>query len=352
MADTDASSKRQYILFVEFSDGYTFRNLIEYLKGTNTSGNLVFTPDRITYSRPDSMMNILNEFFILKCNLSYYKYNTDAEEIVLGVKMIDIRSITKSIGRKDSVHLYMYKDDPLLYLKIVSSNTKMMSKNNVSIVRPQTVDRLVYVLPNYLRDEEDPTCTASVTDFCRMCTGMNSIKCNYITIQGYSNRIFFKGIIEGEIAGRIDNFGEEDLMDAGGKILEEMKKQGSSKRSSMGDFERGREDASSERPSSERPSGREDNCNVFKESSERDKEVKPQGKDDESKKRESSESDSYVEIKVKRDIIKNLAKLINLSGGQGVVRLYMEKGMPLKLICNIGAIGVLRIYLRDIKSSG
>lgn len=199
--ETDGT--RTLMLFAEFTDGYCLRNLIEYAKSTNTSGNFIFTPDKILYARADANSTLVNEFIISACNLSYYEYRSEEPEIAVGIKLSDLRSITKSIGRKDGLRIRMYQGDPLFHLEIVTSNTKGMNRNNENTLRPQTVSEPGYEVGEYAVDSQ-PNYKISVADFCRSCMSMNSIKCSSVLISCYPNSITFEGTLEGGIVGRRD----------------------------------------------------------------------------------------------------------------------------------------------------
>lgn len=302
------------VIFVEIPDGYTFRNLIEFLKNTNTSGNFIFTKDRITYSRADATNSILNEILILGCNLTYYIYNSPLPEIVIGVTISNLRKITKPIGKKDSVRLYMLPNDPLLYIQIVSVNTKALSRNNANFVMPQKIDRLEYDPGQYLRSEENPNCTIPIMDFCKMCTSMHSISCSYVTIRGLPRGSIFEGMMEGGITGRIDKFGIVDNQAPTSVTIPDM----SAITPLLNDL-----------------------C--------LDKIRVPVGKAPKLVIKSAAEM-AEIRTRVRIATIKALSKINNLSPPAGIVKLYIERGVPLKLICNIGTYGKLIIYLRDIEN--
>lgn len=302
-------------LFAEFSDGYSLRNLIEYLKNTNVAGNFVFTPEDITYSRSDAANTILNEIYIHKSDLSYYVYNAPAAEVVVGVTISNLRKITKPIGKKDSVRMYMLAGDPLLYIQIVSTNTKALSRNNANFVRPQAnIERLVYDVTGYTRTEDNPNCTIPITDFCRMCTAMNSISCSYVTIRGLARGAIFEAMTDGSISGRIDKFG----------IIDEHK----TVAPSPIDLSVIDSVMSNLHP------------DKIKASNVKTPRLLIQAPIDESETR----------IRVRISTIKALSKINNLSPPTGHIKLYIEPDLPLKLVCKIGTYGKLTIYLRDIDS--
>lgn len=197
----------EYLFYADFSDGYSFRNLVEYLKNTNITGNLAFKKDGIFYEQHNNSTTLLNAIEIRGYDLSAYIYNSNSEVINVGVNLANFRSITKSVGKKDSIRLYMVIDNPMLYISISSPNTKELNRNNVSVIRPQKLDVTGYTFPEYDRTETNPNCTAPSFDFNKMCMAMHSIKCNQVKIYSEGNNIIFKGMFDGDIVGRIDTFG-------------------------------------------------------------------------------------------------------------------------------------------------
>lgn len=279
---TDAVDK-QMVFCAELSDGYSFRNLIEYLKTTNTRGNFVFKPDMIEYSQSDASNKVLNVVEIRACDLSYYRYYSTKTECVVGINMPNFRTITKSIGKKDGARLYMYEGDPLLYIRILSQNTKMLNKNNVNMIRPQTIELQKYIIGQYARPDTLPNCTVPSIDFSKMCTAMNALRCSSVMVNGFHKGLVFQAMLDGELTGRVDRFGD---------------------------------------------------CNSDHTTPDLQSLIAQEG------------SDKELRIEVKLSTIKALSKLNNLSTN-GTIKMYMEAELPLKIVSNIGTYGRLIIYLDD-----
>lgn len=297
--DYNSEKSNEFLFMAEFSDGYTFRNLIEYLKGTNTHGNFEFSPLGITYCRSDASNTVLNDILIRAHDLTYFQYNSKDEKIIVGLTIANLRSVTKSIGKGDSIRIYMLPDDHLLYLKIISHNAKALSGDNVVFVRPQMIEMINYKINGYKREENEPNCTVPVSDFSRMCTSMNSIKCNCVVIHGKPKGVVFQGMLEGEISGRIDQFGFCDEISSIPNNI--------------------------------------DIYNVVIKT--------PPVKAPKLKIKVAKEGGTKIRIQT----IKALAKLNNLTP-KGIVKFYVEKDLPVKIVVNIGSYGKLTVYLRDFES--
>jgi hypothetical protein len=281
--------KTGYLFYAEFSDGYSFRNLIEYLKSTNTNGNFVFHKEGISYSQHNNSNSLLNFIELRSCDLPIYIYRSDEEFIRVGINLSNLRSITKSVGKKDSIRIYMLFNNPLLHISISSPNTKELNRNNVSVIRPQKLESIEYNIDPYKREENYPNCTTPAFDFNKMCSAMNALKCSHILVYGDETSIVFKGMFDGDLVGRTDTFGM-------------------SKKKEIQDVM-----SSNNNPYS--PDTHQINYSHY--------------------------------IKIDVSTIKALGKLNNLSPN-GTIKMYMEEDLPLKMISNIGSYGKLTIYLRDI----
>ena len=294
--------KTGYLFYAEFSDGYSFRNLIEYLKSTNTNGNFIFHKDGISYSQHNNSNSLLNFIEIRSCDLPVYVYRSTEDSIRVGINLSNLRSITKSVGKKDSIRIYMVYNNPLLHISISSPNTKELNRNNISVIRPQKLEVVEYEINAYQREETSPNCTTPAFDFNKMCSAMNALKCSHILVYGDDTSIVFKGMFDGDLVGRTDTFG----------IIKK----------------------------------KEDQLPQLHEISEFGK-IITQAYPENIPNTISKSAITQHNIKIDVSTIKALGKLNNLSPN-GTIKMYMEEGLPFKMISNIGSYGKLTIYLRDI----
>ena len=295
--------KSGYLFYAEFSDGYSFRNLIEYLKSTNTNGNFIFHKDGITYRQHNNSNSLLNFIELRGFDLPVYFYRSNESSIRVGINLSNLRSITKSVGKKDSIRIYMVYNNPLLHISISSPNTKELNRNNISVIRPQTLEVIQYDIDEYKRDESAPNCTTPAFDFNKMCSAMNALKCSHILVYGDDTSIQFKGMFDGDLVGRTDTFG----------------------------ITKKKEDV---------------NLHQIPEISEFGKVINPAYNENETPNHHKQINYQHS-IKIDVSTIKALGKLNNLSPN-GTIKMYMEDGLPFKMISNVGSYGKLTIFLRDI----
>jgi hypothetical protein len=301
-----SEESKEYVFYAEFSDGYSFRNLVEYLKSTNNTGNFLFSSRGINYIQNNTSNTLLNCVEIRGYDLTAYVFNAKLEQIDVGVNLSNLRSITKSVGKKDSLRLYMIKGNPHLHISISSPNTKELNRNNISVIRPQKLEILDFNLDEFNRSESNPNCTAPSIDFNKMCTAMNAIKCNFVAVYSQDTTVVFKGMFDGDIVGRMDRFGINKQKNVSHSLPEISD---INSRSLISNFE----DISPPQIV-----------------------ILPE--------------DYEYSIRIETSTIKALGKLNNLSPN-GTIKMYMELERPFKMIANIGSYGKLIIFLRDISSN-
>ena len=293
----------------EFSEGYSFRNLIEFLRGTNMQGNWIFTKNAIRYEQPNADGTILNSVEIETRKLTRYEFNSSNGEIVVGTMISEIRGVARSIGKKDGVRIYKAPNDNTIFFQITNQNTNADSMENVSPVLLRVIERPKIEYPRYTRGEEDPNCTVQALSFGKICNAIGIVGCVSVYFYGYERGFMLKGIKENGTVGRIDSFGDCQNQEASAPTSAP----------ALPSF-------ISSLPTQETHVVKPTNAPQLRLIVKQDENM----------------------VKVRIKTIKALAKLNNLAPG-GVIMMYMEAGLPLKLICQVGAYGTLRIILRSFR---
>lgn len=190
----------------QFNEGYHFRNLIEYLKRTNVNGNFIFTQDAIRYSSDGFREILLNMVEIQASELADYEYHGKTEMIVMGVNLVDMRNITKSISKKDGVRLSKKPNDNKLYLEIISNSAKGVTPHaNLNIIQPQKIAYKNYDVSGLTA--KFPNCIIAAVTFTKMCTSMAGLKPSYVIASGFPKGVKFEAITESSRILRVEQFG-------------------------------------------------------------------------------------------------------------------------------------------------
>lgn len=281
-----------------FVDGSSFRNMIEYIRLPTIEGVFRFTKTNIFYEQADPDKNILNIVNIKSYELTEYSFESKTDEIVVGINLVELRNITRNVGKKDHIDLYKLPEEPKsLYIRVRSQSEKG-SDSNLYRLPIITTNYLLYTLPEYKRGKRDPTCTIYQSDFSKLCKSLVAIKCNKVKIHSFKHGLICKGISNtGEIAS-VKEFGKcrentnpstnlKSIYPTGGRI------------------------------------------------------IRPKVPPPRLKIGEIGEIESFT---IDKTIIKFLIKLNALSPN-GTIKVYVEKDLPLKMVCNIGTFGKMSIYL-------
>nr|QBK91477.1 MAG: proliferating cell nuclear antigen [Pithovirus LCPAC302]QBK91554.1 MAG: proliferating cell nuclear antigen [Pithovirus LCPAC302] len=298
--DTSNISEKQMdneaSFFATFVDGSSFRNMIEYIRLPNVEGVFRFTKYNIFYEQGDQDNNILNIVELKTYELTDYQFTSKSDEIIVGINLSDLRNITRNVGKKDHIDLYKLPDEPKsLYIQIRSQSEKGTS--NLYHLPITTIHYTVYKLPEYMRNKKQPTCTVYQSDFSKLCKSLVTIKCSHAMVHGFQNGVVYKGILNTGAIGSVKEFGKchtdnvtnnlKSILPSRGNIIKSSRPPPKLNIGEVGEIERFRIDIS---------------------------------------------------------IIKFLIKLNALSP-TGTVKMYIEKGLPLKMVCNIGTFGKMSIYI-------
>jgi len=305
--DLELSSDPESSFVAEFCAGYIFRMLIEYLRETNTAGNLIVTRDTITYTQMDGLKTLVNDVIIYTHELTRFEFNSKTP-IIVGIDTNDFRDKTKNIKKKYKVTLYKepFQDD--LFMEIhgqSSSGTGSIITIDSALVSLTSVD-----IPTYYNPSNRPNCTIAASAFSEKCSLMKDSSINRVEISGYDNGIAILGRSEcGKIA-KFCNFG--DLPDDSGDNSDK----------STGTF-----DFSS--------------LHITKPT------VVPKFVIQEDL---PISSKSLTSITVNVATIKAISKFGNITPNGGTVKVYFERDKPVKFVCHVGTFGQLTVYLKGVKS--
>lgn len=288
--------------FVTFVDGSSFRYLIEYLRLISEEGSFVFHPKAITYVKGNEDMTILNVLKIKTYELTDYEFISFNDKIIATINLADLRNKTGTVGKKDQLDIYRRQDEPSnLYIQM-RSQEKSTGDDGMLYCMHMTSDTLTeYEDIVYTRDKTSPVCTVYQSDFSKLCKQLCKNKSSYIEFIVYENGIVIQGYDLDGKAGALKKYGnfqeEENSKISNTKSMLNVK--GNTKKSNK--------------------------------------------KAPKLKIRDKNEIERY---KVDLKQIKALAK-INGFSSNSTIKFYAERGLPMRLDCNIGTFGKLSIYIRS-----
>ena len=286
-----------------FGDAYTFRSLLEFINVTSSSGTFVFGKDYITYIQGAEPTTILNDFTVDPNDIIEYQYDSIYHEILVKLETNSIRSITRSVKKKDQLKICKVSGDESIYMEIVGGSSGTDDNANLGILRPIRVAEIKeYSVDDYERSESDPNCRVMTSSFCGACTSFQHIGERDVEIRGYQTGITISSSYEGSTAGKIFRFGrvsDEELAETSQSTLNGINP----------------------------IQGNNGNALIIV--------------DD-----DNNLDNKVPSLKISVATMKVLSKIGGLFTN-GMVKIYLEKGRPMKLLVNVGEYGKLRIYVRE-----
>lgn len=282
--------------FATFTDGASWRNLIEFSRLSNETGVFRFSRHKIVYEQSDRDNNLLNVIKLRTHELTDYNFVSKNDEIIVGINLSEMRNITRNVGKKDSLDLYILEGEPKsLYIRIRSQSEKG-SESNLYLLPITSSGYTAYKLPEYQRGKKDPTVTVYQSDFSKLCKSLVTIKSAYVTIHGFNKGIIIKGILSTGAIGSVKEFGK-----CGNATQTNLK------------------------------SITNESGNII-----RAKAAPPR--------LNIGEAGEVERFKIDISIVKQLVKLNSLSP-TGTVKFHVEKNLPLKISCAVGNMGTLTSYI-------
>ena len=189
----------EYILRAKTTDGYAMKVLIDLLQCNIKNGNFKLSKDGIDLRMIDSQKKILVDLTLKQENFQIFNYTLD-KDICVGINLLHMHKMLKSIKKKDSIELFMEKGKDLLGVKVVPRDS---NRTTTSYINTQIIQNLEITLPTGY----DKSHLISSSEYQKMCKDMNSIGTtmgivcgdNYIKFNCCDNNVYKREVCFGEI---------------------------------------------------------------------------------------------------------------------------------------------------------
>lgn len=302
-------AQSEQIIFAYLPDGYSFRNVIHYLKQTVTKASFVFDERKIKLEKENNDNTVLNKLKInAKADLMKYEYNVinaDGQKepcIAVGFETAEMFKIAKLIGKKDGVCLSIIAGEPHIKINIINYNDNGTGgAPPVNVVPMIDIETVGFTKIEYMRKAEDPNVKIGAAQFSKACRCFTALRCKEVTAIGYNNGVIFKGIGDDGAIRRLEPFGDTSNNNPIDPAL-------ASLLSTLNFSQKAN-------PSPSKP------------------------------KLKIVENPNLVSVKI--GVIKAMTKFGNLTAS-GTVKIYMEHKKPMKIVIPVGSYGKLTIYIRNV----
>lgn len=196
------------LLYVaEFSNGYPFRAVIDFLKSTITEARLVFSKKGIYIKEEAKLQTFFIDIFFDPNKIGNYQYNSDKAREAFGFVLDHMKITTTTFGKKDSFKMWRdVGDDGVSIQKINQrlNNNCVLSRDHIVCKNIECDEE--YDLPEYT----NPICTIPSNVFSEMCKSMAATKCSKVKLVGYGGGVIFESVSENDISKRQYKFGQTD----------------------------------------------------------------------------------------------------------------------------------------------
>lgn len=182
--------QQQPVASVDFSDGYTIRQMFEFFRMSLPCAPMFFTEDGIMIERANGSDTLLVRCFIHRRNVVGYTFDkancndpSNGRHIVnfnLGMFVGQI----KSIAKKEGIRLNSYKELPQ-YVVGQSYGGNKSTSQSVMYLHTSKYEDAFYSIEDGVNKDTMPNCVVQLTSFCSFCTNAARSKYAYVYFMAY-----------------------------------------------------------------------------------------------------------------------------------------------------------------------
>ena len=300
--DTDFSFDKDLIFFIDFHDGYAFRQIMEFLKLTVTSVPMYFSENGISILQGNGDGSLVVSINIKGHELLKYHFNKDLANIqptpendshyhLVSFNVSKFRDTIKSTARKEGIRMYQYVGDSTVHIQVYGGNKN--GEGGTSI-ETQPHNPIQYELSGFQQSIYLPNCKSPLSEFCNSCGQFNKVKSTkYTNFTCYKKGVKVTAWSETGVISTFRKWGECEDTNENYKI-----------------------------PGGPRLAGPD---------------------------AISKSKSVHYNVRIPIDVIKALSKLSNLTNN-GIIRIYCESDDIIRFMVSISYYAELVIYYRSIDS--
>jgi hypothetical protein len=192
-----------YFLKCKLLDGHVFKIICEILNQNLKDVCLEFSRDGISLQMMDSRKKILFNMILHKEDFQTFHYSFPENTKQIGFTIKYLYSMLKNIKKKDSIEIFVKKDDMYnLGIKVIPKDYLKVTYSHVAITNSQniTISEIPSGYVNYTRIPSQ--------DFQKMCKELNIIN-NIVHVLASPTHVQFDGIMDNVFKKSIE-FGDKN----------------------------------------------------------------------------------------------------------------------------------------------
>jgi hypothetical protein len=183
----------------KFTDSYSLRCLMEFLRGTITEANIEVSPDHISIIRGDSHKSILHRVWIDTARLAQFYFNPEYEGFKTGVSLRDICNKIKNAQKKNN-QLTLYNVVDVKNEFYAKFSTSQSTNPGIIFIPTAIVPDIKYDIGDY--ENPQPSQTIQVTEFSKSFGSVSTLRCQYAVIECYEKGMLIVAMGNGKIFGQ------------------------------------------------------------------------------------------------------------------------------------------------------
>lgn len=216
-----ASRRKDLVFYIDFHDGYAFRQIMEFLKLTVTSVPMYFTENGISILQGSGDGSLVVSINIKGQELLTYYFNPEHANFpkkeedeesksyhVVCFNVSKFRDTIKSTARKEGIRIFQYSGDPTVHIQVYGGNKN--GEGGTSI-ETQSYTPLNYDLSGFEQSVLTPNCKSPLSEFCNSCGHFGKVKSTkYTNFSCYSAGVKVTACSETGVISMFKKWGECD----------------------------------------------------------------------------------------------------------------------------------------------
>jgi len=174
-------NKKDLVFYIDFHDGYAFRQLMEFLKLTVTSIPMYFSENGISILQGNGNGSVVVNINIKGHELLTYYFNkelanTKEEDDIYHLVCFNVskfRDTIKSTARKEGIRIFQYANDTTVHIQVYGGNKN--GEGGTSI-ETQTYTPTQYEMSGFEQSIYQPNCKSPLSEFCNSCGQFGKVK--------------------------------------------------------------------------------------------------------------------------------------------------------------------------------
>jgi len=284
------------VFYIDFHDGYAFRQIMEFLKLTVTTIPMYFSENGINILQGNGDGSLVVNINIKGHELLSYHFNKELanneDTHLVCFNVSKFRDTIKSTARKEGIRIFQYHNDPIVHIQVYGGNKN--GEGGTSI-ESQNYNPTKYEMSGFEQSIFQPNCKCPLSEFCNSCSQFNKVKSTkYTNFTCFKKGVKVTACSESGIISMFKKWGE---------------------------------------------------CESEKETMIK---VPGGGKISTFSEQKLTVSDSAYNVKIPIEIIKALSKLSNLTNN-GIIRIYSESDDIIRFMVSISYYAELIVYYRSLE---